>query len=445
MSGALQIAFTNLRSFGVGAPYWISKITSSGNSIQGTGICSDSSGNVYVSGSVGTGTAYGVYLIKYSLSGVVQWQRTVTFTSYTQSPVESVVAVDSSGNVYVTYRFVNNSGGSANISASLMKYDSSGVLQWSKSYKYGGTTDLFYGISIDSSGNVYINITTGGNYALATVKFNSSGVLQWNSGINTNTGNSTQQLAVDSSGNTYAAIVQVNSGSRYCAGVVKRDSSGNVVWAKSLTPSSSSYFVEGYGAAVDLSGNVYLCGTGRQGATNRYDGLLAKYNSSGTLQWQVALVNTDGTRLDTAVVDSSGNVYVSGKTSTGTPPSPGFIAKYNSSGTLQWQRIITSNTLERVGIAIDSSDNIYLTSYSSTTGGAPYVAWAFKLKNDGSGTGTYTVGGSTVVYAASSLTSSTSSYSDTTVSYGTNANTITDSTITYTDAAGSTTSSVTNI
>ena len=90
-----------------------------------------------------------------------------------------------------------------------------------------------------------------------------------------------------------------------------------------------------------------------------------------------------GEIMDGVTVDSSGNIYVTGNTSGGldnnTNPSASggtshndkwdfFLVKYNSSGTKQWtQQLGTSvNMISAKGVAVDSSNNIYVTG---TTGG----------------------------------------------------------------------------
>ena len=72
------------------------------------------------------------------------------------------IAVDSSGNSYITGYFegtVDFGGGdvtsAGNPDIFVLKLDSSGVSQWANTY--GGTsTDRGYGIAVDSSGNSYI-------------------------------------------------------------------------------------------------------------------------------------------------------------------------------------------------------------------------------------------------------------------------------------------------
>ena len=121
-----------------------------------------------------------IFLTKYDSSGIQQWIRQI---GTSEDDSARGVAVDSSGNVYVT--------GQSN-GIFLAKYDSSGSQQWIKQI---GTSEWDTGqsVAVDSSGNVYV---TG--HFLA--KYNSNGTERWFKEIGFAVGRS---VAVDSSGNAY--------------------------------------------------------------------------------------------------------------------------------------------------------------------------------------------------------------------------------------------------
>ena len=126
------------------------------------------------------------------------------------------VATDSSGNVYVTGG--TKGGLDGNTSAGdtdlfVVKYNSSGTKQWTKQLGSSGR-DSANGIAIDSSGNVYVtgvtfggldwNTSAGAN-DLFLVKYNSNGTKQWTEQLGTASSDAANAVATDSSGNVYVA------------------------------------------------------------------------------------------------------------------------------------------------------------------------------------------------------------------------------------------------
>jgi hypothetical protein len=149
---------------------------------------------------------------------------------------------------------------------------------------------------------------------------------------------------------------------------------------------------EATGIAVDGSDNIYVTGYtlgNLDGNTNAggYDAFLTKFDTSGAKQWTKLLghqgggANAAGNDKATGVaVDSSGNIYVTGYTTgnldgnTNAGGYDAFLAKYESSGTWQWTRLLGHNGGSAnaagndlaIGVAVDGSGNIYVTG--GTTG-----------------------------------------------------------------------------
>lgn len=321
----------------------------------GYDVTADSSGNVYVAAeSDGVGL-----LVKYNSTGAIQWQRTLSTGGY---GVLSGVSVDSSGNVYVT--------GTVGAGVLIAKYNSSGTIQWQRNL--GTSGDSGKKIIVDSSSNVYVvGAANDGsvNYGLLA-KYDSAGAIQWQRKV---TENSVSFLGmyVDASGYVYACGKNSTVSSE---GVfLKFNSSGTVQWQRKLNSNSTTI----NGICADTSGNVYVCGTDVSGTTF---GFIAKYDSSGSIQWQQKLSQTDPDLLAISI-DSSANVYVSGRDSAGSGSYYGLIAKYNSSGAIQWQRGLYQTDVSATSCFADSSGNLYVTGYSA--GITPECIIATKLKQDG--------------------------------------------------------------
>ncbi len=114
------------------------------------------------------------------------------------------MAIDSSGNVYVTgFRGANRKSDYITV-----KYNSTGAKQWVAAYNGpGDSSDIARSIAVDGSGNVYVTGGSG-NRDIATIKYNSSGGEEWVQRYNGpgNFNDNGNAIAVDSSGNVYEDV-----------------------------------------------------------------------------------------------------------------------------------------------------------------------------------------------------------------------------------------------
>ncbi len=277
-------------------------------------IAVDNSGNVYVTGySYGGSTVnYDYATIKYNSSGVQQWVARYNGTGSGDDEATSI-AIDKSGNVYVTGK---STATVPSFDYATVKYNSSGVQQWVMRYNGPGNSfDVPSFIQADDSGNVYVtgySLGTGTGYDYATIKYNSAGVEQWTARYNGQTyfDDDANCLRVDKSGNVYVTGLSGHSGSGYDFATVKYNSSGIQQWASRYSNGSGSD--EGKSLAIDTLGNVYVTGYCANPTTNDY--ATVKYDSSGIQQW-VQKYNGPGNGVDQAysiAVDKTGNVYVTG-------------------------------------------------------------------------------------------------------------------------------------
>jgi uncharacterized delta-60 repeat protein len=420
--------------------YWIATLGGTGTD-NGNGIAYDGDGNVYVAGqtnSQGAG-ASDALLVKYDATGAIQWQRSLGGSS---SDVSLGVATDSSGNVYAVGQTFSQGAGSGDFL--LFKHNSNGVIQWQRSLG-GGGNDSGANVSVDASGNVYVvgwgDSQGAGDNDVFVAKYNSSGVIQWQLSLGGANNDQGRGVAVDTSGNVYVAGQTNSQGAgQNDVLIAKYNTSGTIQWQRTLGGSGSDI---GRSISVDASGNVYVAGqTNSQGAGGD-DVLIAKYNTSGTIQWQRTL---GGTSFDDAFgisVDAAGDVYVTGRTaSQGAGGDDVLIAKYNTSGTIQWQRSLGGSGADTGNaIAIDAKGNLYITGKTDSQGAGGNDVLIAKLPASGGLTGTY----GSLTYAARTLTSATSTLTSATSTLTSATRTLTDASTTLTDAATTLTSSETTI
>ena len=239
------------------------------------------------------------------------WSASQTSSGATGNTYQRAVFTDSSGNVYTTGRAIEG-GGSFGERSTVSKYDSSGTLLWQRLLdSAAGTSGNFqtYSIVVDSSGNVFV----GGmhyfssNYRDVIIKYNSSGTLQWKRSLaqDTQNGMDGALLALSSSDELYVAG-KGHDGSNpfYCYVAKLNNSDGLTAWQRKL--STGLYDTCG-SITVDSAGSVYIGGYAKQYSTPI--GFIAKYNSSGTIQFQSAITGATSP-VSSLYSNAAGSIFI---------------------------------------------------------------------------------------------------------------------------------------
>jgi len=339
----------------------------------------DSSGNAYVTGrTLGIGTAGDYATIKYRPSGDTAWVRTYDGPAHYLDEAYAL-AVDSCGNVYVTG---SGYGNGTSMDYATIKYDSSGNELWVRRYNGpGNDDDLASGIRIDGSDVVYLTGYSWGDGSgrdYATIRYHSNGDTAWVIRYNGpgNGGDHAYAITVDTSDNVYVAGTSdgTETGSDYAT--IKYGKEGNQLWVQRYNGPGDSGD-QAYAIAVDDSGNVYITGAS-EGDGLSYDYATIKYYPDGDTAW-IRRYNGPGNGHDVALaiaLDSSRNTYVTGYISDTLTGLDYATIKYSSSGDELWVRRYNgtgspgNNHDFAYGLAVDGSNNVYVTgtSYGGATG-----------------------------------------------------------------------------
>jgi Ca2+-binding RTX toxin-like protein len=323
-------------------------------------VATDSNNNVYLSGGTAgnlAGTNAGLedlFLAKYDQNGNQIW--VLQYGSYSwDSPFG--MTIDSGNNIYLAGATGSNLGGAnaGDIDAYLIKYDENGNRLWVKQW---GTVnyDQADDIALDSSGNLYISGRTNGNLGGTNAgssdaflaKYDLNGHQIWLEQLGSSgndTGSEGVEVITDSAGNVYiASSTNGNLGGTNAGGkdawVAKYDSSGNQLWLKQFGTAADDIATD---VKTDAFGNLYLTGqtSGSLGGTNAggTDAWFAKYDENGNLLW----IQQTGTSADDSATGiapiTAGNFYLTGGTegSLGGPNTGDFdiwVAKYSQSSNL---------------------------------------------------------------------------------------------------------------
>jgi len=179
--------------------------------------------------------------------------------------------------------------------------------------------------------------------------------------------------------NAHGIAVDDNDGSVYAVGnthdqsgsggspyskifLVKYDKSGTLQWQRTLDGSGEEY---GRGVGVDSSGNVYICG---HSDLNSYGGasdiVIAKYNSSGVIQWQKRFGGSSYEYSESGMkVDGDGNSYIPMRdNSTDNKSLMGWVS-FDSSGNKRYQRTVNNSSTSYDGMGaldVDLQGNVYI-------------------------------------------------------------------------------------
>ncbi len=315
------------------------------------------------------------------------------------------IALDWQGNVYITGNSSNSWGSpvrafSGSDNAFVAKLDPQGNLLWNTFL--GDDYDKGNSIAADGWGNVYVTglsfhswgnpvrAITGNDGDAFVAKLDTNGNLKWNTFLGGFVGTeSGEGITVDGFGSyIYVTGTAFSSwgtpvrsfGGYINAFVAKLDSSGALQWNTFLSV-SPNHSTKGKGIAIDWSNNIYVCGcsndtwgsplmafSGRIGGFDE-NIFVAKFNSSGALQWNT-FMNGQGSDYGSDIAaDAWGNVYLTGMSkptwgpsavaSTTSEDNPtGFAAKFDTNGKLQWNKFLLANTVN--AISLDVNNNIYI-------------------------------------------------------------------------------------
>ncbi|MEO7299322.1 MAG: SBBP repeat-containing protein [Verrucomicrobiota bacterium] len=357
-----------------GVPLWTNRYDGPGNANDdATAIAVDSSGNVFVTGSSYDTNGYSDYAtIKYSAEGVPLWTNRYNGPgNLYDSP--SAVALDGSGNVLVTgYSFGTN--GISDYAT--VKYSGAGVALWTNRYNGpGNKDDRANAVAVDGSGDVFVTgYSFGGNNGddYATIAYSGAGVALWTNRYN-GPGNGSDQataVAVDGSGNVFVTGYSVASNSvvnDYTT--IAYSGAGAALWTNRYNgPGNNDDRANAM--AVDGSGNVFVTGYSHGGSSYN-DYATIKYSGGGVALW-TNRYNGPGNYDDQATavaVDGSGNVFVTGY-SFGTNSNRAFTTiKYSGTGVALWTNRFDGNSDPRPNaVAVDGSGNVFVTGYSYSSG-----------------------------------------------------------------------------
>lgn len=352
------------------------------------------------------------FVAKYAPDNSLVWVRRMGGDSITErSDLGRSIAIDASGNVYVTGSFSGTADfgtitrtASDGSDAFTVKLNSAGALQWANNWDGSG-----YSVGLDANGNVYASGmgVENGSGVHRVLKFKPNGKTDWAKWFATGTQTETT-MATDAGGNVYLGghftgtvgfkttlgttkyISQGGAGQN--SFVLKLTPAGAFSWVAAFTTpagTTTSTYNRVHELAVDGTGNVFAAGVykgvndfdpkieqveelpGNATASNVF---VVKLTSSGGFAWANALnVQAGAASLGAITTDAGGNVYLAGQYNGTTDFDPGegvttkvttglydaFVVKLSGSGDFAWAQTIggSGNQMSR-GIAVSPTGTV---------------------------------------------------------------------------------------
>jgi uncharacterized protein (TIGR03437 family) len=336
---------------------------------SGEAVAVDSSGNIYLAGStISAAGDVNAYVAKLNPAGATTLYTAVFPGS--ANDLAHAIAVDSTGSAYVagetsssdfsadgTYFVPRTANGLPHVFIS--KLDPLGQTLLYSHYVAGSGSEIAYGVAIDTATNAYITgatnspdfpVTTGaaqttrpGGVEAFVMRFDPTGTRIYGTYLGGSGSDDGFAIAADSSGDAFvtgqtnstnfpvtSSVYQPKVGGGYDAFVAKISPGGTLVFATYLGGTGDD---SGSGIAVDPSGATYIAGEAGSGdfpTLKAYqktfgggsgDIFVAKLNGDGaTLAYSTFLGGTGEDSGNAIAIDSAGNAYFTGSTTSGDLP-----------------------------------------------------------------------------------------------------------------------------
>jgi hypothetical protein len=303
--------------------------------------------------------------------------------------------VDSSGNIFVWGGLID-----ADWSSFVTKLNSNLEVQFNLRLS-ANTPPCDFRLHANGTFSLFYTVGTSGTGYMYTVTYSSTGVRLWSYRHSSFGFYRLPALASDSASNVYALTGSYNAYfDEISRGtIIKYNSAGTLLWNIAYDYASTAAL--GFSAIhANSAGDIATIALSGSGSNP-----IIRFNSAGTLLWSIR-VNTNfiGTPYDNnwrdIFLDDSGFTYALGFQTAYISYYVNYtyavIAKIAANGTLQWVRAlrVTSDGLGPTSLAVKG--NLVYVSMNGNNNDS-YTA---SLPTDGSGVGTYTAGGITYEYLA---------------------------------------------
>ena len=302
--GGNQSDCVTIKYSNAGVPLWTNRLICDDSSI-GTGVQVDAGRNVFVSAY----TYYsGLVTLKLSASGAPVWTNYFAETANSYS-YASGIGVDGNGNVFIAGISTGTGTGEDWVT---LAYSNSGDPLWTNIYDGPSSgDDHANALAIDSSGNIFVtgdDVNGSGTEEFLTIKYSNDGVPIW---TNSYPGTSAHDVAVDPKDNVIVTGTETGNGTYQDITTIEYSNDGAPIWTNYYR---GLYSDTPIALATDRDGDVFVTGDTDDPITLYFNRVVVAYSSAGAYLWS-QVYNGPGNADDSGnaiAVDHDYNVYVTG-------------------------------------------------------------------------------------------------------------------------------------
>jgi hypothetical protein len=317
-------------------------------------------------------------LVKTDGSGNIQWNR--TYGGFHDEIANSIVQTNDGGYALIGY----SSSFSNTDDAYVVKTDSLGIQQWSRTY--GGADFDFAnsGVQTNDGGYALVGQTNSygsGGYDFYLVKTDSLGYLQWSKTYG-GTEDDEACSVVHTGDGGYALAGYTHS---FGAGdsdfwLVKTDALGNMQWNKTY---GGSYSDEAMSIVQTVDSGYALAGESHYAGGSNF--CLVKTDASGNMQWNKTFGGTDYAGAYSVVQTGDAGYAIAGhKRYSGVDSTDAWLVKTDSLGNMQWNKTYGGTENDCAWSVVGTVDGGYaLAGYTNSFGVGGYDFYLIKTDSSG--------------------------------------------------------------
>ncbi len=355
--------------------WWATKNGKASGDDEATLVSMDPLGNIYVAGYTDGGiTQDDIYLIKYDMNGLRQWDTTWNSPS-SMDDVPTDMAIDGNGNIFITGN-AEPDAVPGSMDYITLKFAPSGALIWKVQYSRVGVTsgkDEAAALALDSNGDCFVTGRSfnGGDDDMLTFKYDgTNGAVLFTQIYNGGSGDDRGVDIVLDNVEDVIVTGRSDNGNNQDFRTIKYTNTGNIIWSKFYNGPANQND-RPVKMVVDASNNIYIAGQVDvdNSALIDYDFVVIQYNSIGTPQWaRIEGSNAENDEPYDLAWDPAGFVVVTGKADFNTnvlvTDNDFMTVKFTTGGVRQWTKFhsgtISGGSDVASSLVIDGTGNVYV-------------------------------------------------------------------------------------